>query len=286
MKYAVISDVHSNLEALTSVLRKIDQLNVDAVVCLGDIVGYHADPNRCIELLRDAGVICIAGNHDRAALGQKDTLKFGARARRVIDWTKTVLDDKSREFLAALPLSRLVSTKAREDAAFDAFFCVHGALHPVPNDDIHLSSAAKVELSLDQLATGQFGSRLCFFGHTHHAIVHAQLGTWRVSRSPDPQLMDGRHGFYLVNPGSVGEPRDGDGRAGFLTFDSHTGIVAFHRVTYNVLACWAKVEAAGLLHEPTRFSRSTDWLYDKLDGGRGVARRLASVFGQRDSRAP
>jgi diadenosine tetraphosphatase ApaH/serine/threonine PP2A family protein phosphatase len=138
---------------------------------------------------------------------------------------------------------------------------------------------------LDQLATGRFGTRLCFFGHTHHAIVHAQLGTWRASRGADPQLLDGRHGFYLVNPGSVGEPRDGDGRAGFLTFDSHTGIVAFHRVSYNVIACWAKVEAAGLLREPTKLSRSTDWLYDKLDSGRGVARRLASVFGQRDSRA-
>jgi predicted phosphodiesterase len=278
MKYAVISDLHANLEALTAVYRQIDRLGVDAVVCLGDIVGYHANPNECIALLRSTGATCIAGNHDRAALGLKDTLKFGARARRVIDWTKTVLDDASREFLSGLPITRSVATGSGPNAEFESFFCVHGALHPQPNEDIHLSSVAKIEQSLDVLATGELGSRVCFFGHTHHAVVHAQLGTWRATRAADPQLLDGRHGYYLVNPGSVGEPRDGDGRAGFLSFDSYSGIVAFHRVGYDVSACLAKVEAAGLMRDPTALSRSTDWIYDKLDTGRGMAKKLAHVF--------
>jgi len=278
MKYAVISDLHANLEALTAVLRKIDRLGVNQIVCLGDIVGYHANPNECIALLRRTGAICIAGNHDRAALGLKDTLRFGARARRVIVWTRTVLDDHSREFLSALPISRVVATNGGADAAFDAFFCVHGALHPQPNEDIHLSSVPKIELSMDLLAAGSTGTRLCFFGHTHHPVVHVQLGRRRATRGAEPQLLDGRHGHYLVNPGSVGEPRDGDGRAGFLTFDSHSGIVAFHRAAYDVKACLAKVEAAGLLHEPSALSKSTDWLYDKLDSGRGVAKKLSHVF--------
>src|SRR6185503_8320952 len=153
MKYAVVSDIHANLEALTNVFRQIERSSVDAVVCLGDIVGYHANPNECIALLEAADALCITGNHDRAALGQKDLLRFSGRARRVIHWTKTALTDKSRAFLADLPQTRRVAHGASTDApaAFEAFFCVHGALHPEPNDDIHLTTRPRIENSLERL---------------------------------------------------------------------------------------------------------------------------------------
>jgi predicted phosphodiesterase len=277
MKYAVISDIHANLEALTGVLRQIDRSPVDAIVCLGDIVGYHANPNECIALLEASKALCITGNHDRAALGRKDVLRFSARARRVIHWTKTALTDKSRGFLASLPQSRRVATGVGLDArdAFDAFFCVHGALHPEPNDDIHLTTYRRIESSLAQLAGGRFGARLCFFGHTHHAVVHTGTSSGCRSSGPEPRALDESGAHYLVNPGSVGEPRGPDGRASFLIFDSTAGTIEFHRLTYDVRACMAKVEKAGLLCEPTLASRSADWLFDKLDTGRSVARRLA-----------
>jgi predicted phosphodiesterase len=274
MKYAVISDIHANLEALTSVLREIDRLDVDRIVCLGDIVGYHANPNECIELLRSCAATCIAGNHDRAAVGQKDVLRFGARARQVIHWTRRVLRDENREFLAKLPMSLRIVTGADTACAFEAFFCVHGGLYPEPNDDVHLVTGARIEKSLELLAQGRFGARLCFFGHTHHAVVHERCESSWQSLAAKRQILGGRDSCYLVNPGSVGEPRESDVRACFLSLDSKTGEIDFHRVRYDASACRAKVERAGLWSGPTIATRSTDWVFDKIDMGRSAARRL------------
>jgi predicted phosphodiesterase len=276
MKYAVISDIHANLEALSSVFRVIDRVAVDAIVCLGDIVGYHANPNECIALLESSGVLCIAGNHDRAAIGRKDLLRFSARARRAIHWTKTVLSDESKTFLRGLGSSRRVAVegKSAPKPAFDGFFCVHGALHPEPNDDIHLTTHSRIESSLAELATGRFGARLCFFGHTHLPVVHSHDSSGSHSWGPNARRLTQAGSYYLVNPGSVGEPREPDGRATFLIFDSNSGTVEFLHTPYDVRACMAKVENAGLLHEPSIASRSTDWLYDKLDSGRSAAKRL------------
>jgi len=280
MKFAVISDLHANLEALTSVFRAIDGLAVDRIVCLGDIVGYHANPNECIVLLETAQAVCIAGNHDRAAIGRKDTARFGTKARSAIAWTKTVLTDRSREFLENLPLSRHVptDTDGSHAAGLETYFCVHAALHPEPNDDIHLSSDDKIAQSLALLAEGRFGARLCFFGHTHRAIIHAHSGFDWHSITPDAYGLDATQFHYLVNPGSVGQPRDSDGRAAFLTFDTRNAALEFHRTPYDERACMAKVERHGLWQEPTALSRSTDWLFDKLDTGfdtgRSAARRL------------
>jgi predicted phosphodiesterase len=280
MKFAVISDLHANLEALTSVLRAIDRMPVDRIVCLGDIVGYHANPNECIVLLEAARAICIAGNHDRAAIGRKDTARFGSKARSAIAWTKTVLSDRSREFLSKLPLSRQVSTDDDDASAagLETFFCVHAALHPEPNDDIHLSSDEKIACSLELLAQGRFGARLCFFGHTHRAIIHAHTGQDWHSMTPDACNLDAERYHYLVNPGSVGQPRDSDGRAAFLIFDSKSGALEFHRTPYDERACMAKVERHGLWQDPTPLTRSADWLFDKLDTGRSAALRVARAF--------
>ena len=120
MRYAVISDVHSNLEALTAVLDKIDGEHADRDVCLGDLVGYYADPNECLKIIRNSDIRSIAGNHDRAATGAKEPAQFGEAGRRAIFWTRGELSDESRLYLEQLPLSCLVD---------DRFLMVHAALH-------------------------------------------------------------------------------------------------------------------------------------------------------------
>jgi len=273
MKYALLSDVHANLEALTSVLRALESSQVDRLVCLGDIVGYHANPNECIALLKAAGAVCIAGNHDRAAAGQKDTLRFGATARRAITWTRSRLTDANRAWLRALPSTRLVVDAG---GARQTFFCVHAALHPEPNDDLHLSSDARVAKSFEQLVTGRFGAKLCFFGHTHRTMLHEYTAAGPAGSAPAERKLQASS-YYLINPGSVGQPRDQNPEAAFVTFDTRLDLVEFHRAAYDVRSCLAKAERAGLLRPPGLTSRSADWLYDKLDTGRTVAGRVSRV---------
>ena len=246
MRYAVLSDVHANLEALTAVLGRLKTLAVDRIVCLGDVVGYHADPGECLELLRASGAHLIAGNHDRAATGKKDPSDFGFAARRAVLWTQQKLQERDRRFLDELPVFDQL----------DGFAVVHAALHPEPNEDLHLSTRRRIDRSLAVLASGRFDAKICFFGHTHRPVAHELRGSRYVSHSADrivPLLPDG---VYLVNPGSVGQSRDGDERAAFLVYDTRATTIAFHRVAYDRAACLRKARRAGLLHRETRFGRA------------------------------
>ncbi|WP_170319341.1 metallophosphoesterase family protein [Polyangium spumosum] len=233
MRYAVVSDVHSNVEALSAVLAAIDAERVDAIVCLGDVVGYGANPNECARLLAAAGAKCVVGNHDRAALGLRDTAHFGRKAREAMRWTRRMLSDTSHDWLASLPLVRKVSSEV---------LLFHAALHPTPNDELHLSSLSRLEKSLRALREGGYGARIGLFGHTHHA------GAWRArggAFGPAPgeivKLDDGAH--YLINPGSVGQSRDGDPRASFAVLDMDEGIARFRRVPYDTTLAMAKIAA-------------------------------------------
>jgi len=246
MRYAVLSDVHANLEALTAVLRRLNMLAVDRIVCLGDIVGYHADPRACLELLRASGAHLIAGNHDRAATGKKDPSDFGFAARRAVLWTQGKLEEADRRFLDGLPVFDHL----------DGFAIVHAALHPEPNEDLHLSTRSRVDRSLAALASGRFDARVCFFGHTHRPVAHELRDNRYVSHSADRIVPLAPDGVYLVNPGSVGQPRDGDQRAAFLVYDTRAQTIAFHRVAYDRAACLRKARSAGLLHRETPFARA------------------------------
>lgn len=244
MKYAIVSDVHASVEALSAVLDDARASGAAAIVCLGDIVGYHADPEACIALLRAHDAVAIAGNHDRVAAGLAEPHDFGEVARRAILWTRARLSPDSRAYLAALPLTRVVDGR---------FLLFHGALHPVPNVDLHLSRASRVRRSIQALADGPWGVRLAFFGHTHRAAIHEARGvvvskTARFIAEGETVISDGAR--YLVNPGSVGQPRDGDPRAAYAVFDARTGRIDFRRVPFDHAACFAKAAAAGLLAEP------------------------------------
>lgn len=250
MKCAILSDVHANNEALTAVLASEPLCTADAVICLGDMVGYYASPNECLDSIRRRAQLCIAGNHDLAALGRLETRHFGRVARHAIEWTSRELSGENREFIANLP----------QIAQFENHFvCVHGALHPKPNATLHLSSVVRLERSLLELRWREFGARICLFGHTHHAVVYS-AGCLVPAARIGAELELSPKEYYLINPGSVGQSRDADPRASFAVYDTRTRRLTFHRVAYDLNACLARARNAGLLPEPSYGERVWGWL--------------------------
>ena len=238
MKIALISDIHANLEALQATLDAIRAEGAERIVCLGDIVGYNTDFAACIALLRRAGAICIAGNHDRAVTGAIGTEGFSGPAARAVAWTRARLDEDSRGFLAALPLTTEID---------GTLVAVHGALHPeVGKELVRLDDDGKRALSLQALGVHPSGARICAFGHTHRA----GLWEWRDGAVHALPLDGGAalraDGFYLLNPGTVGEPRGADADACFACFDTTSRRVTLHRITYARRATLSKTRRAGL----------------------------------------
>jgi predicted phosphodiesterase len=266
MKYAIISDIHANIEALDAVLARIERLGVDRTLCLGDVVGYHADPEACLDRLDARGVRSLAGNHDRAAAGVRSAVHFPTRARRALEYARARLDPERLARLGQQPFAELID---------DAFFAVHAALHPEPNDALHLSTRERVKASLAVLASGQLGSKLCFFGHTHRPVIHTLRGSRVESRAIDgePELELEPGAVQMVNPGSVGQPRDGDTRASFAVYDTARSTVSFQRVAYDWRACHEKARRAGLFDPEPAHVRGSVWVAACVDDGAQLLRR-------------
>jgi predicted phosphodiesterase len=251
MKLAIISDIHANLEALRATLADISAHAVDRIVCLGDIVGYNADPAECIALLRAADPVCVAGNHDRAVTGQITTDGFGHTAARAVRWTKLRLDAAARAYLATLPLTASIEHH---------LVAVHGALHPETGREIvRLETEELRRASFEALMRHPPRARVCAFGHTHRvAIFEFSDGVVREHTENRVSLRD--DAWYLVNPGAVGQSRTADPRASYLLLDTARKVVTVHRVDYDLAAAMAKTKRAGLLPafsflpEPVRVS--------------------------------
>lgn len=238
MKLAVISDIHANVPALAAVLEAIAGETVHRIVCLGDVTGYHTEPAACVRLLQEVGALCVAGNHDRAVIGALEGDGFSPLAQRAIAWTRERLEDSTRDFLAALPLKRSID---------GVLVAVHGALHPeVGCEWVRLDDDRKRSLSFDALAVHPSGARVCAFGHTHRPGVWERCaGEIRRIQGDDVTLRP--DAWYLVNPGSVGEPREDDPRASFLVLDSVACSARIHRVMYDRPSVLATTRAAGLI---------------------------------------
>lgn len=237
MRYAILADVHANLEALSAVLAELSRQRIDRLVGLGDFVGYHADPNRCLELLRGWGIEAVAGNHDLVAVGRASAERFSQRARAAIEWTAGRLDPDHRDYLAALP----------ERAVVDGLFvAVHGSLRS-PHE--YVRNAAEAGALLRDLRIHGEGVRLCFFGHTHRPAVYRWDGTepQRVEELPADEVRLEEAALYAINAGSVGQSRDADPRASFVVYDARERSVRFHRVPYDYDGCARKARAAGLV---------------------------------------
>ena len=225
MRLALISDIHANLEALTATLDDIAAHEVDRIVCLGDIVGYNTRPRECIALLRAAGAVCVAGNHDRAVSGQITTETFSATAARGVDWTRKHLRADDIAFLASLPLKANIDGK---------LLAVHGALHPdVGCETVRLDTEARRALSMAALISHPSGARICAFGHTHELAIY-EFRSGKTVALPDEVMQLRRDSYYLINPGAVGAPRGADPHATYMLLDLAQRTLSARRVDYDV----------------------------------------------------
>jgi len=232
MRYALISDLHANLEALNAFLEAVDALGIKRIVCLGDLVGYNANPNECIEILRDRGAECIMGNHDLRAIGEERSDDFNYQAYGAIEWTRSVLTEENLEYLKALPRTLLVDNR---------FLAIHGWLGDA---DKYIFGGRDALTNLD-LIKEKYDINLSFFGHTHVAIAYLGVDD-TVELKADTAFKVYKKYDYLVNPGALGQPRDRDPRASFLVYDSRAATIQFFRVEYDIQATTEKIVKAGL----------------------------------------
>ena len=229
MRYAVLSDVHANLEALRAVLADAADRS-DAVFCLGDVVGYGADPAACVDLVGERCQAVVAGNHERAVAGQLDLDWFNPHARAAAEWTRERLDPDAHAWMDALPLVREV-----EGATL-----VHAS--PAGPDEWEYLISAEDGFA----AFGAFATRVCFVGHSHIPRVWSS-GSWGRDWEPHPSEIAIEAGCrYIVNVGSVGQPRDRDPRATWALWDVEAGRVDLRRVPYDVDTARRKIVEAGL----------------------------------------
>jgi diadenosine tetraphosphatase ApaH/serine/threonine PP2A family protein phosphatase len=229
VRYAVLSDIHGNLEALEAVLADA-ATRADAVLCLGDVVGYGADPVACVELIAARAGAITAGNHEHAVAGLLDLEWFNPSARAAAEWTRERLDRDHVSWLATLPL---VAETA--DATL---------VHASPRQPEEWDYLISAEDGFD--AFGAFATRLCFVGHSHVPGVWS-LGSSGPEYLPGTIEADLEHGRrYLVNVGSVGQPRDRDPRAAYALWDVERARVAIRRVAYDVGRAQRKILAGGL----------------------------------------
>jgi len=231
MKYAVISDVHGNYEALKEVLSFINKEQVDRILNCGDIVGYGPDPNRCInEIKRDNRIFSIAGNHDSLVAFQGDLDKYNEAAAYAIKWTREHVTEENIKFLQSLEY-----ISYGRDYVF-----VHGSLRDPLNEYI---------LGINQAAESfkKMKQHICFSGHTHEPAFFRFLNqTEQIKAQPEVCYKIEDQYKYIVNPGSIGQPRDGDPRAGICIYDSAKKKIVFCRIDYNIKATQRKIEKAGL----------------------------------------
>ena len=235
MKYAIISDLHANLEALQAVLD--DALGrVDSVVCLGDIVGYNADPRECLRLVQESCALVIAGNHDQAACGVRFYDDFNDWARQAMDWTRDQLSAADVEYLRGLPVT----------APFGSgWVAAHGSPR---HTDEYLFDERGFNAAFESLRRLHPEARGCFVGHTHLPAIWACDHHGRVARVQhrsriiplDPRCR------YIINPGSVGQPRNGNRLAAYAILDEAASAVELRGVVYDVAAAQEKIHDAML----------------------------------------
>ena len=243
MRIAAITDVHANLPALEAVLAEIEGASIEEVWCLGDVVGYGVEPDACADLVRERCAVCLVGNHDLAVLGELDVASFSEAAAAAVGWTRENLAERTLEFLRAL-------VPSAERAGI-------GLFHASPRDPVweYVLSAEQADAGMD--ASPQ---RIGLIGHSHVALFFTRPEggedeETRGAQASDGALLDLGRGNWLLNPGSVGQPRDGDPRAAWLELDIAAETACFHRVPYEIERAAAPIAAAGLP------SRLADRLY-------------------------
>ena len=231
MRIAIVSDIHANRQAFEAVLDAIEASDCEEMWCLGDLVGYGADPDACVELARRHAAVCLAGNHDLGVRGSLPLEQFSRGAALAAKWTQETIVPDTREYLNGLEPLNL-----DEEV---------GLYHASPRDPVweYVLSPLQAELCLDAQS-----HRVCLIGHSHVALsfsrADGQSATGQT-RAPGEQL-DISQGEWLINPGSVGQPRDGDPRAAWLELDLEAWKALYRRTEYDIAGAAAAIRAARL----------------------------------------
>ncbi len=231
-RIAVFSDIHANYHALKAVLAEIDELSVDRFYCCGDIIGYGAFPNECVDLLREKGCPIVAGNHDHASLLKTDINYFNEAAKSAVMWTREVLTEENIEFVDSLPM-------IYEDGDFT--FVHSSPKNPSEWNYILTMGDARINFQF-------FKTRFCFIGHSHQPfIIENENDKLFCPSKPDIVLSDTKR--YLVNVGSVGQPRDRNPSASFVLCDLNENILEIRRVDYDLKSAQEAIIKSGLPKE-------------------------------------
>ena len=233
MRYLVVADIHSNMEALQAVMGHAESHGgFERIWCLGDIVGYGPDPGACIDLLRSYSLAAISGNHDLASIDAVSSDDFNAHAKAAVLWTREQLSSEHREYLRNNPL------RWEEEGAT--------LLHGTPRDPIWEYFLPSVMSNADVAESFQlFSTQCCLVGHSHIPFVCIEAGAQFLG------LLEGQRTLLsgvrcVINPGSVGQPRDGDSRAAYALYDADAASLTHYRVPYDIEATQVKIFAAGL----------------------------------------
>ncbi|HEX8690579.1 MAG TPA: metallophosphoesterase family protein [Solirubrobacterales bacterium] len=234
VRVAAITDIHANLPALEAVLASIETIGAEEIWCLGDVVGYGAEPDQCADLVRERCAVCLVGNHDLAVLGAIDISAFSEAAAAAVAWTRKRVAEPTLELLRELEPSG-----NREGI---------GLFHASPRDPVweYVLSAEQAEACLDAQE-----ERICLIGHSHVSLyferpAEPRRGAVHGAQASDDTLLDLSGGSWLVNPGSVGQPRDGDPRAAWLELDTAAHSARFHRVPYEIDRAAVAIVDSGL----------------------------------------
>jgi len=230
MKFGIISDIHSNLEALNVVLERLKGL--EKIICLGDLVGYGPNPNECVKIVRDLNIPTIAGNHDKASIGEMEITWFNRNARDAILWTRKELTEENVEYLKSLPLI----------LEFEDFEIVHGSLRDPLLE--YITSIMEAVPTLEKMK-----KPLCFIGHSHVPLCivkekDGEYNGWMLGDGDVVRLKEFER--TIVNVGGVGQPRDGDPRASYGVYDSDKKEASIYRVPYDIEKVQQKMRTKGL----------------------------------------
>src|SRR5215470_9788499 len=228
MKYAIIADIHANLEALDVVLKDIKEQRCTHYACLGDVVGYGANPKECLDIIREMGMPCVKGNHDELCSNEGSMEGFNPFAAQAIVWTRQQLNEEDRKWLRDLKYLRLVAS----------FTIVHATLDAPQR-------WGYVFNKLDAAASFTYqNTSVCFFGHTHVPVAFIRDSVVRGGTYSKFRVEPGKK--YFVNVGAIGQPRDNNPKAAYVVYDMDEGTIELRRLEYDIAAAQKKILDAGL----------------------------------------
>jgi predicted phosphodiesterase len=228
MKYAIIADIHGNIDAFQVALEDIRAQNATHIVCLGDVVGYNARPKECLQIVRDMGIPCVKGNHDEYCSSEEHLEGFNPHAADAVHWTRNQLNDDDKKWLRELKYSRMAANFTMVHATLDA-----------PERWGYVFDKLAAAASFPYQTT-----QMCFFGHTHVPVAFMRDTVVRGGTYSKFKIDPAKK--YFINVGAIGQPRDNNPKAAYVIYDMDAGTIELRRLDYDIAAAQAKIREAGL----------------------------------------